>query len=51
MTTYSLLKSIATDFETMVKEGEILAALNPKIVVKVPMIQEGIKAIKYFSSN
>lgn len=42
---------IATDFETMVKEGEILAALNPKIVVKVPMIQEGIKAIKYFSSK
>jgi transaldolase len=42
---------IATDFETMIKEGEILAALNPKIVVKVPMIQEGIKAIKYFSSK
>lgn len=42
---------IATDFETMVKEGEVLAALNPKIVVKVPMIQEGIKAIKYFSSK
>lgn len=42
---------IATDFETMVKEGELLAALNPKIVVKVPMIQEGIKAIKYFSSK
>ena len=42
---------IATDFETMVKEGEVLAALNPKIVVKVPMIKEGIKAIKYFSSK
>ena len=42
---------IATDFETMIKEGEVLAALNPKIVVKVPMIQEGIKAIKYFSSK
>lgn len=42
---------IATDFETMVKEGEELAALNPKIVVKVPMIREGIKAIKYFSSK
>ena len=42
---------IATDFENMVKEGEILAALNPKIVVKVPMIREGIKAIKYFSSK
>ena len=42
---------IATDYETMIKEGEILAALNPKIVVKVPMIKEGIKAIKYFSSK
>ncbi|MDP3468506.1 MAG: fructose-6-phosphate aldolase [Daejeonella sp.] len=42
---------IATDFENMVKEGEILAALDPKIVVKVPMITEGIKAIKYFSSK
>src|SRR4026209_1433701 len=39
---------IATDYETMIKEGEVLAALNPKIVVKVPMIKEGIKAIKYF---
>lgn len=42
---------IATDFDTMVKEGELLAALNPKIVVKVPMIKDGIKAIKYFSSK
>ena len=42
---------IATDFENMVKEGELLAALNPKIVVKVPMIKDGIKAIKYFSSK
>ncbi len=42
---------IATDFDTMVKEGEVLAALNPKIVVKVPMIKDGIKAIKYFSSK
>lgn len=42
---------IATDFETMITEGEVLAALNPKIVVKVPMIKEGIKAIKYFSSK
>ncbi len=42
---------IATDFEGMVKEGEALAALNPKIVVKVPMIKEGIKAIKYFSGK
>ena len=36
---------IATDFEGMVKEGEALAALHPQIVVKVPMIKEGIKAI------
>lgn len=42
---------ISTDFEGMVKEGEALAALNPKIVVKVPMIKDGIKAIKYFSSK
>lgn len=42
---------IATDFEGIVKEGEALAALNPKIVVKVPMIKDGIKAIKYFSGK
>ena len=42
---------IATDFETMIQEGEVLAALNSKIVVKVPMIKDGIKAIKYFSSK
>ena len=42
---------IATDFEGMVKEGEALAALNSKIVVKIPMIKDGIKAIKYFSGK
>lgn len=42
---------IATDFEGMIKEGEALAALNPKIVVKVPMIKDGIKAIKYFNEK
>jgi transaldolase len=42
---------ISTDYEGIVKEGEALAALNPKIVVKVPMIKEGLKAIKYFSSK
>ncbi|MDA0701210.1 MAG: fructose-6-phosphate aldolase [Bacteroidetes bacterium] len=42
---------IATDFEGMVKEGEELAALHEQIVVKVPMIKEGIKAIKYFSDR
>ena len=35
----------------MVKEGERLAALHPNIVVKLPMIKEGVKAIKYFSSK
>jgi transaldolase len=42
---------IATDFEGMIKEGEALAKLHKNIVVKVPMIPEGIKAIKYFSSK
>jgi len=42
---------IATDFEGMVREGEELADLHPNIVVKVPMIREGIKAIKYFSDK
>ena len=42
---------IATDFAGMVKEGEELAELHEQIVVKVPMIKEGIKAIKYFSDH
>ncbi|MFL2624008.1 MAG: fructose-6-phosphate aldolase [Flavobacteriaceae bacterium] len=42
---------IATDFEGMVKEGEALAALNPQIVVKLPMIKSGVKACKYFSDK
>jgi transaldolase len=42
---------IATDYETIIKEGEMLAELHPQIVVKVPMIKDGIKAIKYFSSK
>ena len=42
---------ISTDFEGMVKEGEALAALNPQIVVKLPMIKDGVKACKYFSSK
>jgi transaldolase len=42
---------IATDFEGMVKEGEALAALHPNIVVKIPMIKEGIKAIRYFTDK
>ncbi|MCF8424587.1 MAG: fructose-6-phosphate aldolase [Bacteroidia bacterium] len=42
---------IATDFEGMVREGEMLADLHPRIVVKIPMIKEGIKAIKHFSDK
>ncbi len=42
---------IATDFKGMVEEGEHLAALNKNIVVKIPMIKEGVKAIKYFSEK
>nr|BFF41605.1 fructose-6-phosphate aldolase [Tenacibaculum mesophilum] len=42
---------ISTDFDGMVKEGEALAALNPQIVVKLPMIKDGIKACKYFSDK
>jgi transaldolase len=42
---------IATDFEGMVKEGEELAALHKNIVVKIPMLAEGLKAIKYFSNK
>lgn len=39
---------ISTDFEGIVKEGTALAALAPNIVVKVPMIREGVKAISHF---
>ncbi len=42
---------IATDFEGMIREGEALAALHPQIVVKIPMIKDGVKAIKYLSSK
>jgi transaldolase len=42
---------IATDYEGIIKEGKELAALHDQIVVKVPMIKEGVKAIKYFSDN
>jgi len=42
---------IATDFEGMVKQGEELAALNPQIVVKLPLIKDGIKACKYFTDK
>jgi transaldolase len=42
---------IATDFEGIVEEGKKLAAIHPHIVVKVPMIKDGIKALKWFSEN
>ena len=42
---------IATDFDGIVREGEMLASLHENIVVKVPMIKEGIKAIKYFTAK
>ena len=42
---------ISTDFEGMVSEGEALAALDEKIVVKIPMVKDGVKALKYFSEK
>lgn len=42
---------IATDYEGMVREGEILAELHPQIVVKVPMTKDGVKALKYFTNK
>ncbi|WP_303311146.1 fructose-6-phosphate aldolase [Hymenobacter sp. BT730] len=42
---------IATDYEGIIREGEALAELHPNIVVKVPMIRDGVKAIRYFSEK
>jgi len=42
---------ISTDFDGIVDEGKKLAAIHPNIVVKVPMIKDGIKAIKWFTDN
>lgn len=42
---------LSTDFLSMIEEGKTLAALHPNIVVKVPMIKEGVKAIKWFTDN
>jgi len=42
---------ISTDFEGMIREGENLAALHPQIVVKIPMIKDGVKAIKYLTAK
>jgi transaldolase len=42
---------ISTDFEGMVREGKELAKIDDKIVVKIPMIKDGLKALKYFQSE
>jgi transaldolase len=42
---------ISTDFDGIIAEGKKLAALHPRIVVKVPMIKDGVKAIKWFTEN
>lgn len=42
---------IATDFDGIVEEGKQLAAIHPNIVVKVPMIKDGVKAIRWFAKN
>lgn len=42
---------LSTDFDGIVAEGKVLAAIHPNIVVKVPMIKDGIKAIKWFTDN
>ena len=42
---------VSTEFKDIIEEGKKLAAIHPNIVVKVPMIKEGIKALKWFSDN
>ena len=42
---------VSTDFATIVEEGKKLAAIHSNIVVKVPMIKDGVKAIKWFTDN
>lgn len=42
---------ISTDFAGMLEEGKKLAAIHPNIVVKVPMIRDGVKALKWFADN
>lgn len=42
---------ISTDYDGMVREGKILSTIHPNIVVKIPMIKDGIKAIRYFYDN
>jgi transaldolase len=42
---------ISTDYEGMIREGDKLAAIDPKIVVKIPMIKDGLRALKYFKAK
>jgi len=42
---------VSTDFDGIVAEGKKLAAIHPNIIVKVPMIKEGVKALKWFTDN
>ncbi len=42
---------IATEFDAIIEEGKQLASIHPNIVVKVPMIKEGVKALKWFTDN
>ncbi|MEO6328524.1 MAG: transaldolase family protein, partial [Ginsengibacter sp.] len=42
---------VSTDFKTIIEEGQKFAAIHKNIVVKVPMIKEGVKAIKWFTEN
>jgi transaldolase len=42
---------LSTDFASIVEEGKKLAAIHPNIIVKVPMIKDGVKAIKWFTDN
>jgi transaldolase len=42
---------ISTEYNGIIEEGERLAALHPQIVVKVPMIKDGVKALRYFSQK
>ncbi len=42
---------LSTDFKSIVEEGKKLAAIHPNIIVKVPMIKDGVKALKWFTDN
>jgi transaldolase len=42
---------ISTDFQGMISEGQRLAAIHPNIVVKIPMIKDGVKAIKWLTGK